>query len=89
MEIDDGLYSGLFVIIGTKKSTFRKTFFHLTAGNGDEFWIRLKRGDHKNGIPFRPLRKVANIESHPAVGTRDHHGEEDDGELALQQSVAH
>jgi hypothetical protein len=62
VEIDDGIYSGTFVVIGTRKSTFRKTFFHLSAGPYDEFWIKLKRSPKKSGIAFRPLRQVAVVE---------------------------
>jgi hypothetical protein len=50
------------VVIGTRKSTFRKTFFHLSAGPYDEFWIKLKRSPKKSGIAFRPLRQVAVVE---------------------------
>ncbi len=61
MEIDEGLYAGIFVVIGYKKSMFRKTVFHLCAEQGDECWVRLRRGT-KKGVKFRPLRQVATID---------------------------
>lgn len=58
--IDEGLFKGVFVIVGVRKTMFRrKTFFHLAALDGDEVWIRLKRSPKKAGIRFRPLRQVA------------------------------
>jgi hypothetical protein len=71
VEIDDGIYSGTFVVIGTRKSTFRKTFFHLSAGPYDEFWIKLKRSPKKGGIAFRPLRQVAIVERERAQNTNN------------------
>jgi pentose-5-phosphate-3-epimerase len=65
VEIDEGYYCGIFVVIGYKKNIFNKTLFHLCAEKGDEFWIRLQRIDEitvKKGIVFRPLRKVATVE---------------------------
>lgn len=60
VEVDEGLFKGIFVVVGFKKSPiFRKSFFHLAALHGDEFWVRLKRSDKKRGVKFRPLRQVA------------------------------
>lgn len=59
MEIDEGVYAGIFVVGEIKKSPVtRKTHFLLRGLNGDDFWIRLQRGPKKHGIPFRPLRKI-------------------------------
>jgi len=52
VEIDDGVYAGVFVVTQVKKNLFKKTLFHLTALDRDEFWIRLKR-NKKSGTPFR------------------------------------
>lgn len=58
------MYKGRFVVIGCRKALFtRKTLFHLSAVNQDEFWIPLRRKENKNsGIRFRPLRQVAIID---------------------------
>ncbi len=65
MEVDEGLYAGVFVVIGYRKSFFRKTYFHLCGERNDECWVRLRRGnqDHmKRGVKFRPLRQVAIVD---------------------------
>eukprot|EP01038_Epipyxis_sp_PR26KG_P011620 gene11620-15559_t len=38
IEIDEGIYSGVFIISGIRKSFLRKSFFFLRALDGDEFW---------------------------------------------------
>lgn len=58
MEIDEGIFAGVFVVTKTKKTLFHKTMYHLSATDGDEFWIRLQRGKNKKGQKFRPLRKI-------------------------------
>lgn len=62
IEIDEGLYHGIFVVIDCqKKGVFRKTYYQLS--NIDEtFWIRLSRSSTKSGLKFRPLRMVAVLE---------------------------
>ena len=61
MEVDEGVYAGVFVVIALRKTALlKKTIYHLWGLNGDEFWIRLKRGK-KGGIPFRPLRRVMDV----------------------------
>jgi predicted acetyltransferase len=61
VEIDDGVYAGVFVIVQVKKSLFmKKTLYRLTARDRDEFWIRLKR-NKKAGQLFRPLRRVVDV----------------------------
>eukprot|EP00981_Chlorochromonas_danica_P000410 scaffold96_cov167-Ochromonas_danica.AAC.17 len=49
--IDEGLFKGVFVIVGVRKTMFRrKTLFHLAALDGDEVWIRLKRSAKKTSL---------------------------------------
>lgn len=62
IEIDEGLYCGIYVIIGYKKSTvMRKTSFQAIAKDMSEHWLRLRRGRVKRGLVFRPLRQVARV----------------------------
>lgn len=62
IEIDEGLYCGIYVIIGYKKSTLlRKTSFQAIAKDMTEHWLRLRRGRVKRGLVFRPLRQVARV----------------------------
>ena len=59
IEIDEGVYAGVFVVARVKKTAiFKKTLFFLVGLDGDEFWVRLQRGKHKNGVVFRPNRRV-------------------------------
>ncbi len=58
MEIDEGIFAGIFVVTKSRKNIFRKTEYHLSAADGDEFWLRLQRGASKKGQKFRPLRRV-------------------------------
>ncbi len=55
--------SGIYVITGIRKNTMRKTEFRLSSfGTGKiDQWAKLKRGDGKGGVDFRPLRKVLNF----------------------------
>lgn len=68
IEIDEGLYSGVYVIIGFRKSkVWRKTSFQAITPDLREIWLRLRRGRGKGGLVFRPLRQVARIDPAPAV----------------------
>lgn len=60
MEIDDGVYAGVFVVTEVKKNLLQQTMFHLCALDKDEFWIRLRR-NNKSGKAFRPLRRVVRV----------------------------
>lgn len=60
MEIDDGVYAGVFVVTEVKKSILQQSLFHLCALDKDEFWIRLRR-NNKSGKAFRPLRRVVRV----------------------------
>lgn len=60
MEIDDGVYAGVFVVAQVKKTLLHKTMFHLCALDNDRFWVRLKR-NKKGGVAFRPLRRVVKV----------------------------
>jgi len=60
VEIDDGVYAGVFVVTEVKKSLLQQSLFHLCALNKDEFWIRLRR-NNKSGKAFRPLRRVVKV----------------------------
>lgn len=60
VEIDEGIFAGIFVVTKAKKTLFHKTMYHLSAADGDEFWLRLARGPGKKGQKFRPLRRVVN-----------------------------
>lgn len=61
IEIDEGLHAGVYVIINHRKSLWRKTLFQLVDIQGNDFWLRLRRGHAKRGLVFRPLRQVARI----------------------------
>eukprot|EP01033_Poteriospumella_lacustris_P007784 gene7784-5599_t len=62
IEIDEGLYCGIYVLIGYKKSAvMRKTSFQAIAKDMSEHWLRLRRGRVKRGLVFRPLRQVARV----------------------------
>jgi hypothetical protein len=60
VEIDDGVYAGVFVVCQVKKTLLHKTMFHLCATDDDRFWVRLKR-NKKGGVTFRPLRRVVKV----------------------------
>lgn len=60
VEIDDGVYAGVFVVAQVKKTLLHKTMFHLCALDNDRFWVRLRRGK-KGGVAFRPLRRVVRV----------------------------
>ena len=60
VEIDDGVYAGVFVVTEVKKNLLQQTLFHLCALDKDEFWIRLRR-NNKSGKAFRPLRRVVKV----------------------------
>jgi hypothetical protein len=62
IEIDEGLYCGVYVIIGYRKSfILRKSYFQAVAKDMSEHWLRLQRGHVKHGLVFRPLRQVARV----------------------------
>ncbi len=55
--------AGTYVVVGVRKSPLlQKSEFCLRGcGNGGDeadLWVRLRRGEHKAGEEFRPLRKV-------------------------------
>ena len=60
MEIDDGVYAGVFIVTQIKKTLLYKTVFHLCALDKDEFWVRLRR-NKKQGVVFRPLRRIVAV----------------------------
>ncbi len=60
IEIDNGVYAGVFVVTQVKKTLLHKTMFHLCALGSDRFWVRLKRCK-KSGVAFRPLRCVVKV----------------------------
>ena len=60
VEIDEGVYAGVFIVTQVRKTLLKKTLFHLSATDKDEFWIRLKR-NNKGGTRFRPLRRIVNV----------------------------
>lgn len=57
VEIDEGPYAGRYVVTGVKKSVFQKSLFRLSNFEGEDEWVKLKRGT-KAGLPFRVLRRV-------------------------------
>lgn len=57
VEIDEGPYAGRYVVTGVKKSVFQKSLFRLSNFEGEDEWVKLKRGN-KAGLPFRVLRRV-------------------------------
>jgi len=60
IEIDEGLYSGFYVVVGIKKTKImRKTLFHVLAKDRSEHWLDLRRGNARRGLFCRPLRPVA------------------------------
>eukprot|EP01034_Spumella_vulgaris_P025282 gene25282-31720_t len=52
------LREGLFIITNTRKNLWFKTEFHLVGANHTDLWTMLKRSQRKEGLEFRPLRKV-------------------------------
>lgn len=51
----------MFIVTQVRKTILKKTLFHLCALDKDEFWIRLRR-NKKSGVPFRPLRRVVQVQ---------------------------
>lgn len=58
IEIDEGRFAGLHVVTGVRKNFFKKSLFRISSFYDDDAWVRLRRGPNKNGVVFRPLRKV-------------------------------
>ena len=48
----------LFVVTGIRKNPMRKTEFRLSRLDAVDWWTTLRRGEHKKGVEFAPLRKV-------------------------------
>lgn len=51
----------MFIVTQVRKTILKKTIFHLCALDKDEFWIRLRR-NKKSGVPFRPLRRIVQVQ---------------------------
>lgn len=68
IEVDEGAYRGRFVVTGMRKTVFQKSQFRLSNDEGDDLWVKLKRGA-KNGVRFRVLRKVVEFQAPPAPTT--------------------
>jgi hypothetical protein len=48
----------IFVVTDVRKNYLSKTEFRLSRFYHDDTWVKLKRSETKNGLEFRPLRKV-------------------------------
>ena len=57
IEIDEGAYSGIFVVAKAKKTLAKKTVYGIIDRSGALYWTRLQR-NLKSGYKFRPLRRV-------------------------------
>lgn len=69
IEVDEGQYRGLFVVTGLRKTVFQKSQFRLSNEEGDDLWVKLKRGG-KNGVRFRALRRVVEFQAGPMKDQR-------------------
>jgi hypothetical protein len=52
----------LYVITGTRKNSARQTEYRISNLTEEDKWVRLKRSAKKEGLDFRPLRKVMEVD---------------------------
>jgi hypothetical protein len=57
--VDEGRYRGFHIVTAVRKNLFGMTVFRLSSFDLEDTWVKLKRGS-KNGVKFRPLRRVFN-----------------------------
>eukprot|EP01039_Chlorochromonas_danica_P001319 gene1319-1441_t len=58
--VDSANKTDVYVITGVRKNYMSKTEFRVSKFAVEDAWVRLKRGEGKSGLVFRPLRKVLN-----------------------------
>lgn len=55
---DDEENNTIFVVTDVRKNYLSKTEFRISRYRVDDAWVKLKRVEGKNGLDFRPMRKV-------------------------------